>query len=58
VWSDAAGFRTKAKALGDAAAKFDAVAQTGDAAAAGAAFHDVGAACKACHDTYKAKDPS
>jgi cytochrome c556 len=56
VWTDWGGFQTKAKALSDAAAKFDAVAQAGDKAAVGPAFHEVGAACKGCHETYKAKD--
>jgi cytochrome c556 len=56
VWTDAAGFQAKAKTFADAAAKFDAIAQSGNAAAVGAAFHDVGAACKGCHETYKAKD--
>jgi cytochrome c556 len=56
VWSDWSGFQTKAKAFADAAAKFDAVAQSGNSAGVGPAFHDVSAACKGCHETYKAKD--
>ncbi len=56
VWTDWSGFQTKAKAFADAAAKFDAVAKAGDKAAIGPALHDVGAACKGCHETYKAKD--
>ena len=56
IWTDRAGFETKAKALVVAAARLDAVAQAGDAAGVGPAFHDVGAACKGCHETFKAKD--
>ena len=58
VWSDQAGFETKAKALAAAAAKLDAVAQAGDVAAIGPATHEVGAACKSCHEKFKAKDES
>jgi len=58
VWTDPAGFETKAKALAAAAAKLDAAAQAGQAAAIGPAAHEVGAACKSCHEKYKAKDES
>jgi cytochrome c556 len=58
VWSDHAGFTGKAHALAVAADKLDAVAQSGNAAAVGPAMHDVGAACKGCHETFKAKDES
>jgi cytochrome c556 len=56
VWTDAAGFAVKAKALETAAGQLSAVAQAGDAAGVPAAFKAVGAACKGCHETYKAKD--
>jgi cytochrome c556 len=56
VWTDPRGFRSKADALALAATRFDKVAQAGDASALGGAFHDVGQACKACHQTYKEKD--
>jgi len=56
VWTDHDKFETKAKVLAEAAAKLDAVAQSGDAAGVGAAAHDVGAACKGCHDTFRTKD--
>ena len=56
VWTDHAKFETKAKALAEAAAKLDAVAQAGDTAGVGPAFHEVGAACKGCHDTFRAKE--
>jgi cytochrome c556 len=58
IWTDAAGFATKAKALETAAAQLNAVAQAGDAAGTPAAFKAVGASCKGCHETYKAKDKS
>ncbi len=56
IWTDAAGFDTKAKALAAASAKLVVVANGSDAAAVGPAFKDVGAACKGCHETFKAKD--
>ncbi|MGH7024306.1 MAG: c-type cytochrome [Caulobacteraceae bacterium] len=56
IWTDPAGFAAKQRALAVAAARFDAVAQAGDVAQVGPAMHDVGAACKSCHDTFKAKD--
>ena len=56
IWTDAAGFDAKAKALLAAAQKLDAVAQTGDAAAVGAAFKDTGASCKGCHEKFEEKD--
>lgn len=58
VWTDRAGFQAKAKDLQTAAAHLNAVAQSGQAAEIGGAFHDVGAACKACHEKFKAKDES
>ncbi|HEY5204144.1 MAG TPA: cytochrome c [Roseiarcus sp.] len=56
IWTDPAGFADKQKALSVAAAKFDAATEAGDPAAVGPALREVGAACKGCHDTYKAKD--
>jgi cytochrome c556 len=56
IWTDAAGFATKAKALDTAAGQLNAVAQGGDAAGVPAAFKAVGAACHGCHETYQAKD--
>jgi cytochrome c556 len=56
IWTDAAGFAAKQRALAAAAAKFDEVTQGGDAAAIGPAAKDLGGACKSCHQTYKAKD--
>jgi cytochrome c556 len=56
IWTDPAGFAAKARGLAGAADKLDAVAQAGDTAALGAAAHDLGGACKACHDSFKAKE--
>ena len=56
IWTDAGGFAAKQRALTTAAAKFDQVALASDAAAINPAFHEVAAACKSCHQTYKEKD--
>jgi len=56
IWTDPKGFAAKQHVLALAAAKLNAVAQAGDAAGVGPAAHDVGAACKGCHETYKEKD--
>lgn len=58
IWTDTAGFQTKAEDFASAAAKLDAVAQSGQAAGVVPALKAVGAACKGCHETYKAKDES
>jgi cytochrome c556 len=58
IWTDPSGFAGKAHALAVAAKNFDVAAQAGDQAALGAAGHDLGAACKGCHDTYRAKEKS
>ena len=56
IWTDTVGFAAKQRALAAAAAKFDQIAQAGDAAAINPAFREVAAACKSCHQTYKEKD--
>ena len=56
IWTDKAGF---AKAAGDfsvAAKAYKAAADTGNVAAAGAAFGKLGSTCKGCHDTFRQKD--
>jgi cytochrome c556 len=53
IWSDAAGFSAKASALQVQAAKLNHAAAAGDVAAVKAQFRPTGAACKACHDTYR-----
>jgi len=56
VWSNPTGFTTKQHALVEAADKLNAVAQAGDMSALGPVMQGVGAACKGCHQTFKAKD--
>ncbi len=53
VWSDAAGFAADWKTLDKAVA---AVAASRDQAALKAAFPKLGAACKGCHETFRAAD--
>jgi cytochrome c556 len=55
VWSDAAGFKQKQQALQDNIVKLSAAADAGDFDKLRAAFGDVGASCKACHDAYRKK---
>jgi len=55
VWSDAAGFQQKRDRLKENLAKLSAAADSGDLGKVRAAFGDVGASCKACHDSYRKK---
>jgi len=55
VWSDAEGFRQKQERLKENLAKLTAAADSGDLNTLRAAFGDVGASCKACHDSYRKK---
>ncbi|HEY3696030.1 cytochrome c [Phenylobacterium sp.] len=55
IWSDAAGFATAARGLQAATASLSAAANGGDPAAVRAQVAATGAACKACHDKYRAK---
>ena len=56
VWTDKARFAEKAAAIRLAAAKLNADAQAGNAAAIGPDLKATGAACKGCHETFEAKD--
>jgi cytochrome c556 len=56
IWTEQAKFAERAGVLRPAAAKLNAVAQGGDAAAVGPAFKEVAAACKGCHENFEAKD--
>ncbi|MDB5482481.1 MAG: hypothetical protein JWO83_3534 [Caulobacteraceae bacterium] len=56
VWTDKAKFAEKAATLRTAAAKLNADAQAGSAAAIGPGFKATGAACKGCHESFEAKD--
>lgn len=53
VWSDAADFKQKQDAFRANVGKLAAAADSGDLAQLRAAYGDVGASCKACHDSYR-----
>jgi cytochrome c556 len=55
VWSDAAGFKAAQTKFEGAVVKLSAAADAGDLDKLRAAFGDVGASCKACHDSYRVK---
>jgi cytochrome c556 len=55
IWNSQADFKVKADALTTAAGALATVAKTGDKAATLKAAGDVGKACGACHDNYRAK---
>jgi cytochrome c556 len=55
VWSDSAGFMAASKNADAAYDKLAVAAGSGDLAAVGAAFADIGKACGACHEKYRAK---
>ena len=55
VWSDAAGFKAAQNKLEAEVVKLSAAADQGNLERVRAAFGDVGASCKACHDAYRAK---
>ena len=56
VWSDRAGFEARAAAYDAAAQALAEAAQSGDRAAFLTRWGELGAACSACHDTYRAPD--
>ncbi len=55
IWSDPEGFKEVLAGFDTAAANVAAAAKTGDMAAFGAAFKQLGGACGACHKAYRAK---
>jgi cytochrome c556 len=55
VWSDHAGFVKAANDFADTADKLSALAKAGDAAGMADQVKAVGAACGACHRTYRAR---
>lgn len=55
VWSNAADFKDKQQRLIDNVGKLSLAADSGDLAKVRAAFGEVGASCKACHDVYRKK---
>jgi cytochrome c556 len=56
VWSDRAGFEARAAAYDAAAQALAEAAQSGDRATFLTRWGELGAACSACHDTYRAPD--
>ena len=55
IWSDAAGFKAAQAKFEGAVDKLSVAANSGDLDKVRVAFGDVGASCKACHDSYKQK---
>jgi cytochrome c556 len=55
IWNSQADFKVKADALVTAAGSLATVAKAGDQAATLKAAGEVGKACGACHDNYRAK---
>jgi cytochrome c556 len=55
IWNSLPDFKGKSDALTKAAAALTAAAKTGDKAATLKAAGEVGKACGACHDSYRAK---
>lgn len=57
VWSDRAGFASKAKAFADSTRALADAARAEDKAAFDAALASTAASCKGCHDTYQLPPP-
>jgi cytochrome c556 len=57
IWSDSAGFAKDANDLAVAADKLETLAKAGDAAGMADQVKVVGAACGACHRTYRVRTP-
>jgi cytochrome c556 len=55
IWTNRADFDAKMEKMTGEAAKMPAVVRSGDMAAFKKQAADLGAACKACHDEYRAK---
>ena len=56
IWEQPAEFRAAIAKAEDATAAFVDAAKGGDSEAIGAAFRNVGMACRGCHDHYRAED--
>ena len=56
IWQNAQDFSSKLHNFQVAARAFDAAARSGDVAAIKARASDLGGACKACHDKYRAEE--
>ena len=55
VWTDASGFKAAQAKFEGAVDKLSVAANSGDLDRVRVAFGDVGASCKACHDSYRVK---
>ena len=55
IWKNRADFDSKMDKMAGEAAKLPAVVKAGDMGAFRKQVHEVGEACKACHDEYRAK---
>jgi cytochrome c556 len=55
IWKNRADFDSKMDKMTGEAAKLPAVVKAGDLGAFKKQVHDLGEACKACHDEYRAK---
>jgi cytochrome c556 len=55
IWKNRADFDAKMDKMSGEAGKLPAIVQAGDMGAFKKQVHDVGEACKACHDEYRAK---
>ena len=53
IWEDEEGFAAAIEKATDAVDEFVAAAEGGDKEAIGAAFRNVGGACRGCHDNYR-----
>ena len=53
IWEDEEGFAAAIEKVKTANAAFVAAAEGGDRQALGAAFREVGGACRNCHDNYR-----
>lgn len=56
VWTKAADFSAAQKLFAEKAAPLSAAIKAKDGAAVGAAFKDLGGACKNCHETFRAPE--
>jgi cytochrome c556 len=55
IWSDAAGFKAAQQKFQASVVQLSAAVDSGDLNKLRSAAGDVGASCKACHDSYRAK---
>ena len=56
IWQNTEDFASSLKKAEEASSAFTKAAASGDAAAIGGAFRDVGQSCRGCHDEFKQSD--